>query len=194
MHKLLCLVAIALCISCTDGKQESAGNKKGGKQDNDSTLYGICGIGTSMHTLQLVTSTSDTLTISLLGDEDEDTVLVAGGLMAGDRMAVTAGKGAYGLVARRVVNITSLLGRWTSLDRDFEIAEDGAVNSNVEVETSKWTEWRIFNGHLLLSRDTFDIISLTADSLDLENRNGIYSFRRVTAVPVPEKPDSLAAE
>ncbi len=194
MHKLLCLVAIALCISCTGGKQENGKSGKGGQQDNDSTLYGVCGIGTTMHTLQLVTSTSDTLTISLLGDEDEDTILVAGGLMAGDRMAVTAGKGDYGLIARRVVNITSLLGRWTSLDRDFEIAEDGAVNSNVEVETSKWTEWRIFNGHLLLSRDTFDIIGLTADSLDLENRNGIYSFRRVTAVPVPEKPDSLGAE
>ncbi len=194
MRKIFCLAAIALCISCTGNRSDSGQSKKDGKQETDSTLYGVCGTGASMHSLQLVTTMGDTLAIALIDEGDEDSTLVAGGLMVGDRMAVTARKDGHGLVAQRVVNITSLLGRWTSLDRDFEIAEDGAVNSYLEAETSAWTEWRIFNGHLLLSRDTFDIIRLSADSLDLENSRGIYSFRRITDVPMSETPDSLAAE
>ena len=98
---------------------------------------------------------------------------------AGDKMAVTGLKTADGeLVATRVINVTSLLGHWTSIDRNFMIEEGGTVHSEVKAETNPWTSWKILNGQLLLNRDTFDITSLSADSLYLENQKGIYIYKR----------------
>ena len=152
----------------------------------DTTVYGVCGDGTSMHSLQLVTDAGDTLTYTILDSEaDLDGEVsggivsnVEGGLMSGDKVAVTGMKIDGELIANRVINVTSLLGHWTSLDKNFEIEEGGTVRSNVKAETSPWTSWKILNGQLLLNRDTFDITSLGADSLYIENQKGIYIFKR----------------
>ena len=61
----------------------------------DSTVYGVCGSGTSMHSLELVTDAGDTLTYIILdseadmdGGETKGVVSnVEGGFMAGDKMA-----------------------------------------------------------------------------------------------------------
>lgn len=45
-------------------------------------------------------------------------------------------------------------------------------------EPKPYTEWKILNGELILSADTFDIYSLGADSLYLENSDGIYGYKR----------------
>ncbi|MCD8281656.1 MAG: lipocalin family protein [Prevotella sp.] len=194
MNKTICIALLIPFFACTNGNNGQSETAGGDGQDNDSTLYGICGEATGMHSLQLITNTSDTLIISIIDGEEDDSTIVAGGLMAGDRMAVTARKdGSQGLVGQRITNITTLLGRWKSIDRDFEIAEDGVVVSNVKGETNAWTDWRILNGHLILTRDTFDIIALSADSLDIENERGIYSFARVTKVKPVEETDSLDA-
>ena len=152
----------------------------------DTTVYGVCGDGTSMHSLQLVTDAGDTLTYTILDSEaDLDGEVsggivsnVEGGLMSGDKVAVTGMKIDGELIANRVINVTSLLGHWTSLDKNFEIEEGGTVRSNVKAETNPWTSWKILNGQLLLNRDTFDITSLGADSLYIENQKGIYIFKR----------------
>lgn len=153
----------------------------------DSTVYGVCGSGTSMHSLELVTDAGDTLTYIILdaeadmdGGETKGIVSnVEGGFMAGDKMAVTGMETVEGeLVATRVINVTSLLGHWTSIDRNFVIEEGGTVHSEVKAETNPWTSWKILNGQLLLNRDTFDITSLSADSLYLENPKGIYIYKR----------------
>lgn len=152
----------------------------------DSTVYGVCGDGTSMHSLQLVTDAGDTLTYTILDSEaDLDGEVsggivsnVEGGLMAGDKVAVTGLKVDGELIANRVINVTSLLGHWTSLDKNFEIEEGGTVRSSLKAETNPWTSWKILNGQLLLNRDTFDITSLGADSLYIENQKGIYTFKR----------------
>ena len=141
----------------------------------DSTVYGVCGEGTSMHTVELITDGGDTLYYSARLDEDAD---VIGGMMVGDRLAVI-GKEKDGLEATRVINLTTLLGKWTSLDKNFEIVEGGMVNSNVQAESNPWVSWKILNGRLLLNTDTFDIVELGADSLYLENRNGIFVYKRV---------------
>ena len=141
----------------------------------DSTVYGVCGEGTSMHTVELITDGGDTLYYSARLDEDAD---VIGGMMVGDRLAVI-GKEKDGLEATRVINLTTLLGKWTSLDKNFEIVEGGMVNSNVQAESNPWVSWKILNGQLLLNTDTFDIVELGADSLYLENRNGIFVYKRV---------------
>jgi hypothetical protein len=70
------------------------------------------------------------------------------------------------------------MGRWTSLDKNFEIKDGGVVESNVTAESNPYTSWKIFNGHLILSKDTFDIVNLDQDSLYLENDKGIFAFKR----------------
>ena len=77
-----------------------------------------------------------------------------------------------------VVNLTTLEGKWTSLDRNFEIVDGGEVLSTVQSETNPYTSWKIHNGKLLMGRDSFDVVSLGADSLELENSKGIFVYKR----------------
>ena len=143
----------------------------------DSTVYGVCGEGTSMHALELVTDEGDTLTYLVDADAEQETV--KGGLFAGDRMAVVGYKGAEGdMVATCAVNLTTLMGKWTSIDKNFEIQEGGLVESSIKAETRPWTSWKIHNGQLLLNADTFAIERLGADSPCLENGEGIFVFKR----------------
>ena len=102
-----------------------------------------------------------------------------GGLLAGDRLAVVKGQPIDGeMTAKKVINLTTLQGKWTSIDKNFEILEGGEVKSNVEAEKNPWTSWKILNGKLLLNRDTFEIDNIGSDSLELENRNGIFLYKR----------------
>ena len=175
---LSCLIA-----SCNGNKQKGSDTDVNATTAAaDSTLYGICGEGTAMHTLQLITLTGDTLNLSLLPDDDADpdadAATVNGGLMCGDHLAVLATTTADGPVATKVINLTSLMGRWTSISRNFVIEEGGVVTSDVKAETHPYTSWKIYNGQLLLGRDTFNIVTLGPDSLAIENHNGIYLYKR----------------
>lgn len=132
---------------------------------------------TAMHTLQLITDMGDTLEFTLLDDKDMPSD-VQGGLMTGDKMAVVA-KDINGMrVATKVINVTTLLGRWASIDKNFVIEEGGTVKSNLKAEKDSWVSWKIFNGRLLLNKDTFIVNTLGADSLYLENDKGIYVYKR----------------
>ena len=145
----------------------------------DTTVYGRCGDGTAMHTLELITDKGDTIVYTLEGIDTFSNV--QGGLFVGDRIAVI-GTRAEGLneemFAEKVINLTSLLGTWGSLDKKFEIAEGGNVISNTG-EPKPYTEWKILNGKLILTPDTFDIYTLGPDSLYLENDKGIYGYKRL---------------
>ena len=141
----------------------------------DSTIYGVCGDGTAMHTLELITDGGDTLSYTMMVEEDAD---VQGGLLVGDRMAVIGKNTADGLVATKIINLTTLMGKWSSLDKNFELQEGGVVQSNLKTESNPWVAWKILNGQLLLNTDTFDITSLGADSLYIENKNGIFVYKR----------------
>ena len=185
------MLSLLIVLAACNGKKN--GGSKTATDDTedvaDSTVYGVCGDGTSMHSLELVTDAGDTLVYTILDSEaDFDgesttdvsaTTSVAGGLMAGDKMAVTGHKADGELIADRVLNVTSLLGRWTSIDKNFEIEEGGTVKSSVKAETAPWTSWKILNGNLLLNRDTFTVNSLGADSMYIESNNGIFTFKRV---------------
>ncbi len=147
--------------------------------ETDTTVYGRCGDGTAMHTLELITDRGDTIVYTL---EGTDTCAnVQGGLFVGDRMAVI-GKHVKGLneemFAKKIINLTSLIGTWSSLDKKFEIVEGGTVVSNTG-EPKPYTEWKILNGRLILTPDTFDIYQLGPDSLYLECKDGIYGYKRV---------------
>ncbi len=177
------LVLLSCLMACNGNKQKNTDNSAATDTATaaDSTLYGICGEGTAMHTLQLITLTGDTLNLSLLPDDDDDAdtrATVNGGLMCGDHLAVLATTTADGPIATKVINLTSLMGRWTSISRNFVIEEGGFVTSDVKAETRPYTSWKIFNGQLLLGRDTFNIVTLGPDSLAIENHNGIYLYKR----------------
>lgn len=177
------LVLLSCLMACNGNKQKNTDNSAATDTATaaDSTLYGICGEGTAMHTLQLITLTGDTLNLSLLPDDDDDAdtrATVNGGLMCGDHLAVLATTTADGPIATKVINLTSLMGRWTSISRNFVIEEGGVVTSDVKAETHPYTSWKIYNGQLLLGRDTFNIVTLGPDSLAIENHNGIYLYKR----------------
>ena len=144
----------------------------------DTTVYGVCGENTSMHHIELITDLGDTLQYTVM-DDGPDAATILGGLLSGDRLAVIGYEADGERVARRVVNLTTLLGKWTSLDKNFEILEGGLVKNNVKAETNPWTAWKICNGKLLLNKDTFMINNLGADSLYLENKEGIFVYKRV---------------
>ena len=82
------------------------------------------------------------------------------------------------LLAVNVILLSSLLGKWTSIEKNFVILEGGEVKNNVKAETNPWTSWKILNGKLLLNKDTFAIDKLGSDSLMLENTQGIFVFKR----------------
>ena len=173
-----------LCMtSCHDNKKTSSqatedNTETSQKQVSDSTVYGICGEGSAMHTLELITDEGDTIEYAI-SDEGDMQTTVQGGMFAGDRMAVIGTKINNENVATKVINLTALLGKWTSIDKNFEIQEGGTVKSDVKAESHPWTSWQICNGKLLLNKDTFDIDVLGPDSLCLENHDGIFAYKRI---------------
>ncbi len=173
-------MAALFMTACHNGKTQQAPDSDSTQtalqEDGDSTVYGLCGEGTAMHTLQLVQASGDTINYLIDADVQTD---VQGGLMVGDRLAVLGGKNVDGEnEAKTVINLTTLVGKWTSIDKNFEIQEGGVVQSFVKAESHPYTSWRIYNGKLLLNADTFKIDVLGADSLYLENKAGIFAYKR----------------
>ncbi|MDD7318295.1 MAG: hypothetical protein SOZ80_02835 [Prevotella sp.] len=181
---LLCLAGVAMMIIAGCEGQNTKNNKGNGDSlltdsttEQDSSLYGKCGEDCAMNTLQLISDKGDTVYLSY--DPDADRSPVRGGIAVGDRVAVQLGKDAYGeTIAASVINITTLLGKWQSLDRNFEIKEGGVVETVVN-EQKPYTSWKIVNGKLVLGTDTFKIYELGADSLYLENKVGIFAYKRL---------------
>ena len=176
------ILASAFFIAgCHDGKTgKSSGKDSVVSLVKDTAVYGKCGEGTMMSTLELITDDGKTMTFDC--SQDEDGSLVMGGLLAGDKMALTYFKTEEGLVATKVINLTTLLGRWTSIDRNFTIQEDGSVVSSQQAESNPYTSWSTINGRLVLNSDTFDIISLGSDSLSIENNKGLFVYKRQSEV------------
>ncbi len=172
------MVACLLIVGCTDKKEPAmAVDTSAVPEEKDSTIYGVCGEGTSMNSVELITGQGDTLVFMKDVDAVEDPV--KGGMAVGDNLALMPGKRVDGEdMVQNVINLTSLLGKWTSLDKNFEIKDDGAVASSASAESNQWHSWKIFNGKLLLGRDTFNVYELTADSLYLENDKGIFTYKR----------------
>lgn len=174
---LLALAALTF-VSCGDNKTK----KDEAPADStvvaipDTTVYGTCSDGTTMNYLELTTNNNDTVRYRI--DSDSLFSPVKGGMMTGDRMAVIAHNDGEEMVADNVINLTTLMGKWSSIDKNFELKEGGVVKSIV-TETNKYVSWEICNGNLILSPDTFSVYELGADSLMLENANGIFVFARI---------------
>ena len=182
MMILVAVAAVILIIGCGGGTKR-AGRTVGGEYGNggeavDSTYYGVVTKADMQRWFQMLADGGDTLSFVLPEVTDSDEVIVMGGITVGDRLAVTAERLYDGtLNATKVINLTTLTGKWKYEDSVLEFVEGGELNTEGE-RMKMYADWRIFNGHLLLSKDTFDIYELTADSLWLEDRDGIYDFER----------------
>lgn len=180
LYFIFAVLVTAFVASCGDKKAEKTVEEVDDSLavvNPDTTVYGICGEGTSMHSLEIITDAGRVLTLMVNEDGDED--VVKGGLLCGDKMAVLTAVVNGDSVATKVINLTTLEGKWTGLDRNFEIADGGEVLSTLQSESNPYTSWKIYNGQLLMGRDTFNILTLGADSLEIECRRGIFVYKRM---------------
>ena len=136
MKKLtFAFVLLAMASWCVTGCQ-SKGQKAQGEDSTlmvgdtvaDSTVYGVCGEGTAMHTVELITDAGDSVTY-IIQEDEEGRSCVQGGLLVGDRLAVIGATDRDGeRVATKVINLTTLQGKWTSLDNGRVESLDGVEN------------------------------------------------------------------
>lgn len=141
----------------------------------DSAIYGTVNEATTMHNLVINTEDGKTMEFEL----DVDTLTdIQGGIFSGDRITVVTADGENGKVISKMLNLTTLLGKWTSLDRNFEIKEDGVVTGAMSAESNPYTHWSTANANLILNTDTFQVLLLGPDSLTLENDKGIFVYKR----------------
>ena len=179
------LTAFAMTISsCGSGNQqpqEPVDDESDSTEvyiPQDQTVYGICGNGTAMNTLQLLTDNGDTLSLSLTKALDNGQVF--GGLHVGDRMAVLPNKAKT--EAEIVINQNTLLGDWVMpnpIDGSSEVGiriKEGGIAESIDQSSIIYKTWKIFNGKLeILSQregggdmeeiNLYQIIQLGADSL-----------------------------
>lgn len=181
-HSIIYFTAaiIMMVVAGCDNKKQSAPpvgeNDSIGVVTPDTAIYGVVGEGTTMHVLELLTEDGKTMTFAVNQDSCSD---IQGGIFAGDKVTITTHQGGEdGLEVEKLINLTSLLGKWTSLDRNFEIQEDGIVASSVKAETRPYTQWSMANGNLILNTDTFAVLLLGPDSLTIENDKGIFVYKR----------------
>ena len=144
----------------------------------DQTLYGICGEGTAMNTLQLLRDNGDTLMLRLTNALEAGQVF--GGLQVGDRMAVMTN--ADQTEATIVINQNTLLGDWVMpnpIDGSSEVGiriKEGGIAESIDQSSIIYKTWKIYNGKLeiLSQRDgggdeeelnLYEIVMLGADSL-----------------------------
>lgn len=144
----------------------------------DSTVYGLCGDGSAMNTLQLITDTGDTLNLSVTDAKDQNHVL--GGYNVGDRMAVLTNPDRT--AATLVINQSALLGNWVMpnpIDGSDETGisiREGGVAESIDQTSIVFRTWRIKNGLLELEymreggaddeeTGLYEILNLGNDSL-----------------------------
>lgn len=176
-------VVTMLAAGCGGGgnQQQTAANDEdsvGNGIPTDQTIYGICGDGTAMNTLQLLRDNGDTLNLNLIDALEAGKVF--GGMQVGDRMAVLTN--ADQTAATLVINQNALLGDWVMpnpMDGSSEVGiriKEGGVAESIEQSSIIYKTWKIYNGHLeiLSQRDgggdeeelnLYDLVLLGPDSL-----------------------------
>ncbi len=159
--------------------------------NKELTVFGMCGEASAMNTLQLITDSGDTLSLSV--NEAKENNNVFGGYGIGDRMAVLLNDDKT--EAKQVINETTLLGNWTMPD-PFDgssivgmALKDGGIAESIDMANIVYKAWRITNGRLELTLmreggseedeiELYDIKKLDADSLVFGNDEDIFEYCR----------------
>lgn len=188
-------ISMAGCGGCTH--QTPAGDGADSAevfQNPEQTIFGICGEGSAMNTLQVMTDGGDTLTLSL--DEANERGRVFGGYDCGDRMAVVLGDDST--AARLVINVTTLLGNWLMAapsggGSSVGISlKDGGKAESIGRNAMACKAWRIAGGRLEISAAAeggsggddiyvYDIVKLDADSLAFAGGGDVFRYARQDA-------------
>ncbi len=186
----MAIMAMASCGSKTqqvpfdNGDSADIANK-------DSTIYGVCGEATTMHQLQMITDTGDSLTLDLTMAQEKGKVF--GGLQVGDRMAVIPYKDMKS--ARFVLNQSALLGNWVMpnpIDGSDEVGiriKEGGIAESIELTTLTYKTWRLVRGQLeiVLVREggsgedeinIYDIMKLEPDTLVYKDKDETFEYSR----------------
>lgn len=162
----------------------------------DTMLYGFCGEGSAMNTLQIITDANDTITLNVAAAKDKN--MVFGGYAVGDEMAVAVDKDTT--MATMVINKSALHGNWVqpnpidgSSETGISILKGGTAES-IDQSSIVYKSWRLFNGKLqvVATRNDgidleevleFTIKKVTPDSLIIADSEDTYEYSRQTFKP-----------
>ena len=157
----------------------------------DPTVYGICGEGTAMNTLQIISDMGDTLTLDISAAQEAGKVF--GGMQVGDRMAVIPTSDKQSAVM--VINQATLMGNWVMpnpIDGSDEVGisiKEGGIAESIDQSSIVYKTWRLSRGKLeiLLMREggseedeiyLYDIVKLGADSLVYKDADETFEYSR----------------
>jgi hypothetical protein len=160
-------------------------------EEKEKTVYGTCGDGSAMNSLQLITDSGDTLMLSIEEAKGRDKVF--GGLLSGDRMAAVVNKDRT--VASLVINESTLLGNWimpNPIDGSSIVGikiKEGGIAESIEQSYIVYKTWKISGGKLVLTsvregggdvEETvaYELVSLGADSLIYKDDEDSYEYGR----------------
>ena len=198
MKKLLFpIIALALLTACKGGNQQQTADNNDEQEIEyayrDSTIYGFCGEGSSMNTLQLITDTGDTINVSVTRARDMDKVF--GGYAVGDELAILVNKDTT--EATMVINKSMLHGEWImpnpidgSSETGIRILRGGLAES-IEQSSIVYKSWRIINGQMQVQATRedgidmeeymlFNFVKLTPDSLVIRDEDDTYEYTHPT--------------
>ncbi|MBQ2179859.1 MAG: hypothetical protein II450_05590 [Prevotella sp.] len=192
---VMLVAAVVMTMSSCGGKTQQVPFDNGDSTDmsamQDPTIYGVCGEGSAMNTLQIVTDLGDSIVLDLNYARENNQVF--GGLQAGDRMAVVPNsKKTEALI---VVNQADLLGNWVMpnpLDGSDEVGfriKEGGILEGIEQSSLTFKTWRLVRGKLetVAVREgggeeeevnIYDLVKLTPDSLILKDSDDTYEYGR----------------
>lgn len=192
---VMLVAAVIMTMSSCGGKTQQVPFDNGDSTDmsamQDPTIYGVCGEGSAMNTLQIVTDLGDSIVLDLNYARENNQVF--GGLQAGDRMAVVPNsKKTEALI---VVNQADLLGNWVMpnpLDGSDEVGfriKEGGILEGIEQSSLTFKTWRLVRGKLetVAVREgggeeeevnIYDLVKLTPDSLILKDNDDTYEYGR----------------
>ncbi len=192
---VMLVAAVVMTMSSCGGKTQQVPFDNGDSTDmsamQDPTIYGVCGEGSAMNTLQIVTDLGDSIVLDLNYARENNQVF--GGLQAGDRMAVVPNsKKTEALI---VVNQADLLGNWVMpnpLDGSDEVGfriKEGGILEGIEQSSLTFKTWRLVHGKLetVAVREgggeeeevnIYDLVKLTPDSLILKDNDDTYEYGR----------------
>ena len=192
---VMLVAAVVMTMSSCGGKTQQVPFDNGDSTDmsamQDPTIYGVCGEGSAMNTLQIVTDLGDSIVLDLNYARENNQVF--GGLQAGDRMAVVPNsKKTEALIG---VNQADLLGNWVMpnpLDGSDEVGfriKEGGILEGIEQSSLTFKTWRLVRGKLetVAVREgggeeeevnIYDLVKLTPDSLILKDSDDTYEYGR----------------
>ncbi len=175
MRKLLfAAIAFALVCGCNNKDQKPASIMSEGKSTDivieDTAIYGNYS-DAARQTLELMLASDTTKPVTFYIPDDSITTyddIVFGGIVDGSKFAVIADKdplGDYDYVAKKIINLTTLMGKW--------VEEHDGDTLKLDDEKS----W-IKNGQIIATGEPLDITYLDVDTLELESKDYLRRYYR----------------